>query len=75
MIPKSSNPARIIENFKSTELKLDTEDMTRLRKLDRNYRMVTAQFLLKEGMCVDDFWNVKEDEEFSVVSEKQKTEQ
>ena len=75
MIPKSSNPARIIENFKSTEVKLDAEDMRRLRKLDRNYRMVTAEFLLKDGMCVDDFWNVQEDEKFVVVSKKQKTEQ
>ena len=67
-IPKSSNPARIIENFKSTELMLDTEDMSRLRALDRNYRMLTGEFLLKDDVSVDDFWDVLEDEKFVVVS-------
>ena len=39
VIPKTANPARITENLKSTELKLDQEDMRRLRGVDRNLRL------------------------------------
>lgn len=66
VIPRSSNPARIVENFKSTELELDSEDMRELGKLDRNYRMFIAEFLMKDGVSVDDFWDAQEDEKFVV---------
>ena len=68
MIPKTVNPARITENLKSIELKLDAEDMRQLRDLDRKFRMVTAAFLLKTGETVDELWNVLEDGKFVVVS-------
>ena len=67
VIPRSSNPARIVENFRSTELELDSEDMRKLEKLDRNYRMFIAEFLMKDGVSVDDFWDVEEDEKFLVA--------
>ena len=66
MIPKSTNPARIIENLKSTELKLDTEDMRKLTELDRNYRMLSGDFFMKTGESLDDFWDVHEDKKFVV---------
>ena len=66
VIPKTVSPARITDNLKSTELKLDAEDMRQLRSLDRNYRWLTATTLMKSGGSVDDFWDVKEDEEFVV---------
>ena len=78
MIPKTVNPARITENLKSTELKLDAEDLRQLRDLDRNYRMVAGGFFLKSGESVDDLWNVQEDEKFVVVppdAKKQRTEE
>ena len=40
VIPKTVNPVRVTENLKSTELKLDAEDMRRLRELDRSLRYV-----------------------------------
>ena len=43
VIPKTVNPARIIENLKSTEVKLDPEDMRRLRELDRNGRLLLVR--------------------------------
>ena len=42
MIPKSASPARIKENLKSTAIMLDTEDMKRLRELDRSLRYITV---------------------------------
>ena len=68
VIPKTVSPTRITENLKSTELKLDAEDMRLLRGLDRNYRWLTATMLIKSGGSVDNFWDVKEDEEFVVKS-------
>jgi diketogulonate reductase-like aldo/keto reductase len=32
---KSSNPKRISENLKATQLQLDAEDMSRIRAIDR----------------------------------------
>ena len=42
VIPKTVNPTRIEENLKATEVKLDAEDMKRLRELDRNTRMLNV---------------------------------
>ena len=42
VIPKSASPARIKENLKSTAIMLDTEDMKRLRELDRSLRYITV---------------------------------
>ena len=39
MIPKTVTPSRILENFKATQIKLDTEDMKRLKEVgNRNFR-------------------------------------
>ena len=43
MIPKSVKQARITENLKSTELKLDQEDMRRLRGVDKNIRLMLVR--------------------------------
>ncbi len=43
MIPKSVTPSRITENLKATEIKLDAEDMKRLRELEsKNFRCLNV---------------------------------
>jgi diketogulonate reductase-like aldo/keto reductase len=40
VIPKTVTPSRITENLKATEIKLDAEDMKRLRELEsKNFRL------------------------------------
>jgi diketogulonate reductase-like aldo/keto reductase len=41
VIPKTVTPSRITENLKATEIKLDAEDMKRLREVgNRNFRFL-----------------------------------
>ena len=44
VIPKTVTPSRLVENIKATEIKLDAEDMKRLRQLEskNNFRLVTV---------------------------------
>ena len=43
VIPKTVTPSRIVENMKATEVKLDAEDMKRLRELgSKNFRLLAA---------------------------------
>ena len=45
MIPKTVTPSRITENLKATEIKLDAEDMKRLRELEsKNFRMLKVYY-------------------------------
>ena len=66
VIPKSTNPERIVENLKSAELKLDAEDMKRLKELDRNYRTIPGDYFMKTGESLDDFWDVHVDKKIVV---------
>ena len=40
VIPKSTNPGRIEENFHSTNIELDEKDLKNLKKLDKHFRYV-----------------------------------
>lgn len=44
VIPKSTNAGRIKENLESAEVKLEKEDMKKLKALDRHYRYVNGKF-------------------------------
>lgn len=45
VIPSSSNPARIAENFAASDIDLTSADMTRLRRLDRGERLVNGDWV------------------------------
>ncbi len=49
VIPKSTNPGRIEENFKSREISLDQEDMNRIRQLDMHYRYLDGKAMETDG--------------------------
>ena len=50
MIPKTVTPSRITENLKATEIKLDAEDMKRLRELEsKNFRCLKV--LIIDSYC------------------------
>lgn len=49
VIPKSTNPKRIEENFKSKELSLDEQDMEQIKALDKQYRYVDGKLLETES--------------------------
>ena len=44
VIPKTVTPSRLVENIKATEIKLDAEDMKRLRQLEskNNFRLISV---------------------------------
>ena len=67
MIPKSVKPSRIAENLKSTELKLDADDMQRLSEVDKNYRYVDGKSWVKqEDVDRDAVWDCEEDKKFVI---------
>ncbi len=43
IIPKSTNPGRIEENFKSKNIQLDEEDHAKIKSLDKHYRYLTGK--------------------------------
>jgi alcohol dehydrogenase (NADP+) len=49
VIPKSSNPSRLAENFAAAEAHLDNDDMAAIDGLDRGYRYVDGSFWCPEG--------------------------
>ena len=70
VIPKSTNPKRIAENIKSTEIKLDADDMQRLRGVDKNLRFLNLAFFLKQGEKLQDIWDIEDDEKFVIQPKK-----
>ena len=49
VIPKSVNPGRIEENFFSANIKLDEEDLSQIKDLDRHYRYLDGTFFETES--------------------------
>ncbi|KPK59411.1 MAG: aldehyde oxidoreductase [Gammaproteobacteria bacterium SG8_31] len=49
VIPKSSDPGRLRENFAAAQVELDPEDMASIDALDRSYRFVDGSFWCPDG--------------------------
>jgi len=49
VIPKSTNPGRIEENFKSADIELDENDLEQIKKLDRHFRYVDGTIFETES--------------------------
>lgn len=49
VIPKSSNPERLRQNFEAAELQLEEEDMALIDGLDRGYRLIDGSFWCPQG--------------------------
>jgi len=49
VIPKSSNPERLRQNFAAAEVKLEEEDMAMIDALDRGYRLIDGSFWCPKG--------------------------
>jgi alcohol dehydrogenase (NADP+) len=57
VIPKSTNPKRIIENLKSADLDLDKEDLVKIEKIDRHFRYVNGKFFVTKGNSYENIFN------------------
>ena len=56
VIPKSTNPGRIEENWGVLDWTLTQEDMTALQGLDEGRRLIDGMFFAKEGDTVEQLW-------------------
>ena len=70
VIPKSVNPDRIRENLKATEVKLDAEDLQRVKALDKNLRFFSGTFFVKTSATTEEIWDVTADASFVLPSQK-----
>ncbi len=59
VIPKSTNPARLAENFQALEVTLCDREMAELAKLDCGFRYVHGEFWTIKGSpyTLEDLWN------------------
>lgn len=59
VIPKSVNPKRLKQNFEAENFELSQDDMKKIAKLDRHYRLVNGGFWALEGSTytVQNLWD------------------
>lgn len=65
VLAKSVNLERVKENLKATEVKLDPEDMRRLRELDINLRFLRF-FMLRSDETLAQFWDEESDRKYII---------
>ena len=70
MFPKSVTPDRIRENLKATEVRLDTEDLQKLRALDKNLRFFNGTLFEKKSATLEEIWDTVNDSNFVLPSTK-----
>ena len=56
VIPKSTNPGRIKENFEATQIELSREDMQRIEQIDRGHRLLKGEFFAMGPYSMADLW-------------------
>ncbi len=58
VIPKSTNPERLKQNFHAQNINLSANDMNEIAKLDKNYRFINGGFWAMEGSpySLEDIW-------------------
>ena len=71
VIFKTTNPNRVLENLKSTKLKLDLNDMMELRKIDCKFRVWSGEMFFddKQDFVPQNIWDVKEDDAYIVTTD------
>ena len=59
VIPKSSNPGRLRQNFEAAEITLSPGQMQRISELDRNFRFIDGTIWTIDGSpyTLDELWN------------------
>jgi len=59
VIPKSSNPERLRQNFEAANIVLEDEDMRAIAQLESGYRIIHGAFFADEasGYTVDNLWD------------------
>jgi alcohol dehydrogenase (NADP+) len=59
VIPKSTNPGRLRENFAAAQISLDDDDMAAIDGMDRHYRFVDGSFWCPEGSpyTLENLWD------------------
>ena len=65
MLAKTVNLERVKENFGAINIKLDAEDMRRLRELDQGLRFLRF-FMVRSDMTVEEFWDTESDAAFVI---------
>lgn len=65
VIPKSVTEARIIENYKATEITLTPDEIEKLKAVDKNARLFTFLLFLP-GKTVEELWDVSLDEAYKI---------
>lgn len=61
VIPKSTTPERIKENFEAKDINLSTEDLEKIRELDQGYRFIDGSNWDMDGnqYTAEQIWDVK----------------
>ncbi len=59
VIPKSTNPGRLKQNFKAQSIELSVKDMNDIAQLDKHYRFIKGGFWAMEGSpyTIENLWD------------------
>ena len=64
VLPKSITESRIIQNLKSAEIVFTDGELQRLKGLNKDLRLFTAEKIA--NLPVEEIWDIKWDEEYKI---------